>query len=458
MANQLSKTGITTGNTVRSWHVTQSIDAFNGTEAYDITLSGSLTYLDGTEGDDKILVTNSSGQISSTSGITGSFTGSFEGDGSGLTNLPTTTASNGLTQTGDVITLGGTLTGDTSIDLSGYIISLEGEYIRLLSDATEKVEFAMAAGLAGGGLGFRGFSDISFPNYGKQGDMFIRSGADSNGLSIISYPGTGTDDSIRFFAGDPLGSSGIPNIHIQGSGSTMGFVGIGTDTPLAKHHVEIAAIPGDEVIQLWSISDSLNGLRVINGTTTDNTFLPTLIASSVDNDNIGMVYATQITDDTGTNPVTAFDSRLPAGIVVNRPLFDWRSIGTTYMTMGANGDLGIGTITPIVKLDVDGVIKSKGRIQNQRTVSVVKTLNNNDEIVFITATTNYSVTLPASPVSGQRLLIYRNYNGFGSTTTTIDGNGNNIEWAGGSSLPTRTMVNDDQFDMVYNGAVWRILK
>jgi hypothetical protein len=56
MANQLSKTGITTGNTVRAWHVTQSIDAFNGTEAYDITLSGSLTYLDGTEGDDKILV------------------------------------------------------------------------------------------------------------------------------------------------------------------------------------------------------------------------------------------------------------------------------------------------------------------------------------------------------------------------------------------------------------------
>jgi hypothetical protein len=87
MANQLSKTGITTGNTVRSGHVTQSIDAFNGTEAYDITLSGSLTYLDGTEGDDKILVTNASGQVSSTSGITGSFTGSFAGDGSNITGV-----------------------------------------------------------------------------------------------------------------------------------------------------------------------------------------------------------------------------------------------------------------------------------------------------------------------------------------------------------------------------------
>jgi hypothetical protein len=43
MANILSKTGITTNSTIRTWHVTQSIDAFNKTQAYDITLSGSLT-------------------------------------------------------------------------------------------------------------------------------------------------------------------------------------------------------------------------------------------------------------------------------------------------------------------------------------------------------------------------------------------------------------------------------
>jgi len=42
MANTLSKTGITDNSTIRVWHVTQSIDAFTGTEAYDITLSGSL--------------------------------------------------------------------------------------------------------------------------------------------------------------------------------------------------------------------------------------------------------------------------------------------------------------------------------------------------------------------------------------------------------------------------------
>jgi hypothetical protein len=43
MANTLSKTGIQDNNTIRVWHITQSVDAFTGTEAYDITLSGSLT-------------------------------------------------------------------------------------------------------------------------------------------------------------------------------------------------------------------------------------------------------------------------------------------------------------------------------------------------------------------------------------------------------------------------------
>jgi hypothetical protein len=43
MANTLSKTGIVDNSTIRVWHVTQSIDAFTGVSAYDITLSGSLT-------------------------------------------------------------------------------------------------------------------------------------------------------------------------------------------------------------------------------------------------------------------------------------------------------------------------------------------------------------------------------------------------------------------------------
>lgn len=42
MANTLNKIGITTGNTVEAYHVSQSIDAFAGLEEYDIALSGSF--------------------------------------------------------------------------------------------------------------------------------------------------------------------------------------------------------------------------------------------------------------------------------------------------------------------------------------------------------------------------------------------------------------------------------
>ena len=59
MANILSKSGITTGNTVETWHVTQSIDAFTGLEAYDITLSGSLNVVGPTIVEGSLTVTGS---------------------------------------------------------------------------------------------------------------------------------------------------------------------------------------------------------------------------------------------------------------------------------------------------------------------------------------------------------------------------------------------------------------
>ena len=42
MANTLSKTGISTDGTITAAHISQSIDALTGTQAYDITISGSL--------------------------------------------------------------------------------------------------------------------------------------------------------------------------------------------------------------------------------------------------------------------------------------------------------------------------------------------------------------------------------------------------------------------------------
>jgi len=82
-------------------------------------------------------------------------------------------------------------------------------------------------------MGVRGGSDVSYPGYGNQGDSFIYSSNPNNGINIISSQGTGTDDYIRFYAGQDANGT-TPDIHIQGSGSTRGNVGINTDSPSEK--------------------------------------------------------------------------------------------------------------------------------------------------------------------------------------------------------------------------------
>ena len=84
-------------------------------------------------------------------------------------------------------------------------------------------------------FGVRGGSEPTFAGYGKQGDAFIYSSNNNNGLNIISAVGTGTDDYIRLFAGQT--ATGTPDLYIQGSGATRGNVGINNDSPQEKLHV-----------------------------------------------------------------------------------------------------------------------------------------------------------------------------------------------------------------------------
>jgi len=96
----LSKTGITTGQTVETWHVTQSIDAFTGAEAYDITLSGSL-------------------DVTGSLGVTGSINvngvgATFTGTTSVTLNSPSVTITDNTNQT--VLSLQSVFTDDTLIE------------------------------------------------------------------------------------------------------------------------------------------------------------------------------------------------------------------------------------------------------------------------------------------------------------------------------------------------------
>lgn len=63
MAKLLDKSTIVSLGIVRPWHVSQSVDAFTGIDAYDITISGSLTVTGSTQlniGTDTFLISSGS--------------------------------------------------------------------------------------------------------------------------------------------------------------------------------------------------------------------------------------------------------------------------------------------------------------------------------------------------------------------------------------------------------------
>jgi hypothetical protein len=77
MAKQLILSGITTGGTIEASHVSQSVNAFTGADAYDIKISGSL-------------VTSGSLALSGSLELTGLYGNDSTNDGSVLVLDPST--------------------------------------------------------------------------------------------------------------------------------------------------------------------------------------------------------------------------------------------------------------------------------------------------------------------------------------------------------------------------------
>jgi hypothetical protein len=100
-------------------------------------------------------------------------------------------------------------------------------------------------------MGVRDYEDTgSWNGYGKKGDAFIYAGISTNGLNIVSNDGTGGsgEDYIRFFAGQATGAAGTPDINIQGSGTTRGYVGL--RTTLSTSMMDINGVNGYEQLRL----------------------------------------------------------------------------------------------------------------------------------------------------------------------------------------------------------------
>jgi len=198
MANNLSKSGITTSATAEAWHVTQSIDALTGVEAYNITISGSLN-------------------------LTGSaVTGSFSGDGSQLTGIDSSsyasTASYAVTASyaengggGSSLWYDGTtyLSSSKDVQITGSL-GISGS-IHIVAD--NHTEFTIS--------GSNASSTFNLTNENSAGAIVINTA----GVGSIFFGTNGNTNEYRMYPGGHLwltGGTGPQNIWLTGDVSASG--------------------------------------------------------------------------------------------------------------------------------------------------------------------------------------------------------------------------------------------
>ena len=87
--------------------------------------------------------------------------------------------------------------------------------------------------------------------------FLLYSSADQNGLNIISQSGSSTEDYIKLYAGGDADGT-IPNLFIGGTGATKGFVGVNTETPSERLHIngDVRVDGNPALLELYYTSDT----------------------------------------------------------------------------------------------------------------------------------------------------------------------------------------------------------
>jgi hypothetical protein len=124
-------------------------------------------------------------------------------------------------------------------------------------DSSLSIQFgAFSSGSWGIALAARGDLNTTYDYIGAQGETSLFSSTYANGINIISQVTNNssirpTEDYIRFYAGTSPGAANYqPHIHIQGSGATRGFMGIGQGNTSPTSLVDISGTTGYDQLRL----------------------------------------------------------------------------------------------------------------------------------------------------------------------------------------------------------------
>jgi len=135
-----------------------------------------------------------------------------------------------------------------------------------------------------------------------------------------------------------------------------------------------------------------------------------------------------------------------------------RGVENTTQASHTNG----ATVTHI--FTAGAITQAKVDAVTVRTASSIKTTayvmsNSDDVVLFNTSSGPFTISLPASPTTGEAHMLVDTGGQASINQLTVSGNGNNIATLGGSTAATDTIGSTyGTANYVYNGAVWNIIK
>lgn len=146
-------------------------------------------------------------------------------------------------------------------------------------------------------------------------------------------------------------------------------VGIGTTTPSTNLDVVASGVPQIRIIDTDAPG---SGIVIGDAGSGASLFWPMFRSFPIGTNRYAWFISELKTgEDTGPHPAMVFASRYNgANDLTTRPLFEWRNNSTPYMTMSVSGNVGIGTTSPVAKLQVAGVIISTPAVIAAATVDL----------------------------------------------------------------------------------------
>ena len=208
-----------------------------------------------------------------------------------------------------------------------------GPAVRLSGNSTDLITLGVSdVGVQGMSIGTRGDTEPSYPGYGKQGDGFLYSSAEQNGLNIISQDGTNKDDYIRLYAGKDANGT-TSDIHIQGSGSTKGNVGINTESPDERLHIEgsVKIVDGTEQ-NGYVLTCDANGVGSWQVSSGGGTFTGNTSGTCITDLYVSNVY--------GCSPITVHDTITYDGSIIDSETTNSFIFGDSHVLTASTGTHG----------------------------------------------------------------------------------------------------------------------